>query len=147
MVYNVNKCIRNLFQTNHTTFVYPPLRIKIGDQNETFLVIFIYCVRLIVAAMYLESLSELKPNIKYKARVINSRLKWEGKLSLYYFFKVLGVTAFRVGKREPLTFAYSAIKSTPHISLWLKESLILPEEFESTLIQGQNSKYSHYSMS
>ena len=65
---------------------------------------------------------------------------------MYYFFKVLGVTAFRVGKREPLTFAYSAIKSTPHISLWLKESLILPEEFESTLIQGQNSKYSHYSM-
>ena len=93
------------------------------------------------------SLSELKPNIKYKARVINSRLKWEGKLSLcIIFFKVLGVTAFRVGKREPLTFAYSAIKSTPHISLWLKESLILPEEFESTLIQGQNSKYSHYSM-
>ena len=39
-----------------------------------------------VVAMYLESLSELKPNIKYKARVINSRLKWEGKLSLCIIF-------------------------------------------------------------
>ena len=97
--------------------------------------------------MYLESPFRVETQYQIQSKGNQFSIKVGRKIVImYYFFKVLGVTAFRVGKREPLTFAYSAIKSTPHISLWLKESLILPEEFESTLIQGQNSKYSHYSM-
>ena len=101
-----------------------------------------------VELLHFRKLVLVETQYQIQARVINFRLKYDGKLSLFFFLffflRLLNFfLAFRVGKREPLPFAYSAIKSTPHISLWLKESLILPG-FESTLIQGH--EYSHYSV-